>query len=108
MPGRSNRIPIRISPHPIGPKLLRLAANAGSGRNSALSGDPAQEYFSDGLTEELICALSRIASLRVISRTSVMTYKGSGKSLPVIAKELSVDAIVEGSVARSDQRVRIT
>jgi TolB-like protein/Flp pilus assembly protein TadD len=73
-----------------------------------LSGDSTQEYFSDGLTEELICALARIASLRVISRTSVMPYKGSQKSLPVIAKELSVDAIVEGSVARSDQKIRIT
>jgi len=73
-----------------------------------LSGDPAQEYFSDGLTEELICAVARIASLRVISRTSVMPYKGARKSLPVIAKELRVDAIVEGTVARSDQKVRIT
>jgi TolB-like protein len=73
-----------------------------------LSGDPAQEYFSDGLTEELICAVARIASLRVISRTSVMPYKGARKSLPAIAKELRVDAIVEGTVARSDQKVRIT
>src|SRR6202140_1159672 len=73
-----------------------------------LSGDPAQEYFSDGLTEELICAVARIASLRVISRTSVMPYKGSRKSLPAIAKELCVDAVVEGSVTRSDQKVRIT
>jgi TolB-like protein/Tfp pilus assembly protein PilF len=73
-----------------------------------LSGDPAQEYFSDGLTEELICAVARISSLRVISRTSVMPYKGAGKSLPAIAKELRVDAIVEGSVARSDQKIRIT
>src|SRR3984893_11604290 len=73
-----------------------------------LSGDPAQEYFSDVLTEELICAFARISSLRVISRTSVMRYRGAGKSLPGIAKELRVDAIVEGSVARSDQKIRIT
>src|ERR1700686_1199673 len=73
-----------------------------------LSGDSTQEYFSDGLTEELICAVARIASLRVISRTSVMPYKGSRKSLPAIAKELCVDAVVEGSVTRSDQKVRIT
>src|ERR1700730_6318050 len=73
-----------------------------------LSGDPAQEYFSDGLTEELICAVARIASLRVISRTSVKPYKGALKSLPVIAKELRVDAIVEGTVVRSEQKVRIT
>jgi hypothetical protein len=55
-----------------------------------LSGDSSQEYFSDGLTEELICAVARIGSLRVISRTSVMPYKASEKSLPAIAKELSV------------------
>ena len=73
-----------------------------------LSGDPAQDYFSDGLTEELICSIARIASLRVISRTSVTSYKGSPKSLPAIAEELRVDAVVEGSVARSDQKVRIT
>jgi TolB-like protein/Tfp pilus assembly protein PilF len=73
-----------------------------------LSGDPAQEYFSDGMTEELICVLARIGSLRVISRTSVMRYKGTRKSLPAIARELGVDAVVEGSVARSEQKVRIT
>ncbi len=73
-----------------------------------LSGDPTQEYFADGLTEELICAVARIGSLRVISRTSVATYKGSKKSLPQIAKELGVDAVVEGSFARSDYRIRIT
>jgi TolB-like protein/Flp pilus assembly protein TadD len=72
------------------------------------SGDPAQEYFSDGMTEELICAVSRIGSLRVISRTSVMRYKGTRKSLPAIARELCVDAVVEGSVGRSGSQVRIT
>src|SRR5450755_1165323 len=72
------------------------------------SGDPAQEYFSDGMTEELITAISRISSLRVISRTSAMMYKGARKSLPEIAKELHVDAVVEGSVARSGDKVRIT
>jgi TolB-like protein/Flp pilus assembly protein TadD len=73
-----------------------------------LSGDPGQEYFSDGMTEELICAVARIDSLRVISRTSVMPYRGARKPLPAIAKELNVDAIVEGSVARSGEKVRIT
>jgi TolB-like protein/Tfp pilus assembly protein PilF len=72
------------------------------------SGDPAQDYFSDGMTEELISAISKISTLRVISRTSVMRYKGTRKSLPAIAKELRVDAVVEGSVARSDQKIRIT
>ena len=73
-----------------------------------LSGDPGQEYFSDGMTEELITELSRINGMRVISRTSVMRYKNSDKSLPEIARQLGVDAIVEGSVLRSGNRVRIT
>jgi len=73
-----------------------------------LSDDPAEEYFSDGMTEELICAIARIDSLRVISRTSAMLYKRSRKPLPDIAKELGVDAILEGTVARSRERVRIT
>jgi len=73
-----------------------------------LSDDPAEEYFSDGMTEELICAIARIDSLRVISRTSAMQYKRSRKPLPEIAKELGVDAILEGTVARSGQKVRIT
>lgn len=74
-----------------------------------LSGDPAQEYFSDGMTDELIGELARIRTLRVTSRTSAMRYKARGrKSLPEIARELGVDAIVEGSVAQAGGRVRIT
>ena len=73
-----------------------------------LSGDPAQEYFSDGLTEELICAISRIPSLRVISRTSAMSLKEARKPLAEIARELAVDAVVEGTVSRSGDRVRVT
>ena len=74
-----------------------------------LSGDPAQEYFSDGMTDELIGEIARIGSLRVISRTSVMRYKGGArKSLPEIARELNVDAILEGTVVQSGGRVRIT
>ena len=74
-----------------------------------LSGDPDQEYFSDGMTDELIGGLARISSLRVTSRTSIMQFKGErARSLPSIARELKVDAIVEGTVARSGQRVRIT
>jgi TolB-like protein/DNA-binding winged helix-turn-helix (wHTH) protein/cytochrome c-type biogenesis protein CcmH/NrfG len=73
-----------------------------------LSGDPAQEYFSDGMTDELISEIAQITSLRVISRTSIMRYKGGArKSLPEIARELHVDAILEGTVAQSGQRVRI-
>jgi len=73
-----------------------------------LSGDPAQEYFADAMTEELITELSRISALKVISRTSVMRYRKTDKSLPEIARELGVDGIVEGSVLRSGDRVRIT
>src|SRR5262249_7959299 len=72
-----------------------------------LSGDPKQEYFADGMTEELITQLSQIGSLRIVSRTSVMQYKGTKKPVPQIAKELSIDAVVEGSVARSGNRVTI-
>ncbi len=73
-----------------------------------LSGDPEQEFFADGMTDELIGELARIRSLRVISRTSAMLYKGRAKKpLREIARELQVDAIVEGSVAQSGGRVRI-
>jgi TolB-like protein/DNA-binding winged helix-turn-helix (wHTH) protein/Flp pilus assembly protein TadD len=74
-----------------------------------LSGDPAQDFLADGMTDELIGELAKIRSLRVISRTSVMRYKGPAKKpLPQIARELHVDAIVEGSVARDGAKVRIT
>src|SRR6266478_4548783 len=73
-----------------------------------LSGDPSQEYFADGMTEQLITDLAKVSALRVISRTSVMRYKSTKKGLPEIAKELNVEAIVEGSVMRSGNRVRIT
>jgi TolB-like protein/DNA-binding winged helix-turn-helix (wHTH) protein/Tfp pilus assembly protein PilF len=72
-----------------------------------LSGDPSQDYFADGMTDELITNLGQIGSLRVISRTSVMRYRGVHKSLPQIARELNVDAIVEGTVVRSGGQVRI-
>jgi TolB-like protein/DNA-binding winged helix-turn-helix (wHTH) protein/Flp pilus assembly protein TadD len=73
-----------------------------------LSGDAGQEYFADGMTDELITRLGQISTLRVISRTSVMTYKGMRKPMPQIASELNVEAVVEGSVLRSGDRVRIT
>ncbi len=73
-----------------------------------LSGDPSQDYFADGMTEELITELARIQSLRVISHTSVMDYKGTKKHLPEIARELGVDAILEGSVIRESDNVRVT
>ena len=73
-----------------------------------LSGDPTQEYFADGMTEELITELAELGSVRVISRTSVMQYKGAQKPLRQIANELGVDAILEGSVQRSGKHVRVT
>jgi len=73
-----------------------------------LSGDATQDYFADGMTEELTTNLAKIRALRVISRTSVMRYKGTKKSLPEIARELNVDGVIEGSVQRSGDRVRIT
>jgi len=72
-----------------------------------LSGDSAQEYFVDGMTDALIGDLAKIGALRVISRTSAMHYKGTNKSLPEIAKELNVDAVVEGTVQRSGDRVHV-
>ena len=73
-----------------------------------VSRDPAQEYFADGMTEALISELARLKALRVISRTSAMKYKGVQKALPEIARELSVDAILEGSALLVGKRVRVT
>jgi TolB-like protein/DNA-binding winged helix-turn-helix (wHTH) protein/Tfp pilus assembly protein PilF len=74
----------------------------------SLSSDASQDYFADGMTDELISNLGQISALRVISRTSVMGYKHARKSLPQIARELNVDAVVEGTVLRSGEQVRIT
>jgi TolB-like protein/DNA-binding winged helix-turn-helix (wHTH) protein/Tfp pilus assembly protein PilF len=73
-----------------------------------LSGDASQEYFADGMTDQLIATLGQISALRVISRTSVMGYKGARKPLPQIARELNVDAVIEGTITRAGGRVRIT
>ncbi|HVP55288.1 MAG TPA: winged helix-turn-helix domain-containing protein [Candidatus Eisenbacteria bacterium] len=73
-----------------------------------LSQDPEQQYFTDGLTDALITDLGKVAGLRVISRTSVMAYKRTSKPLPQIARELDVDAVVEGTVLRSGNRIRVT
>src|SRR6202167_2089179 len=95
--------------------LFRFRSHAPTGIHSLvvlpldnLSGEASQDYFADGMTDELITDLAQISALRVISRTSVMVYKGARKPLPQIARELSVDAVVEGTVLRSDNRVRIT
>jgi len=73
-----------------------------------LTGDVAQEYFVDGMTDALITRLAQIGALRVISRMSAMYYKGTHKKLPEIARELNVDAVVEGTVARSGSHVRVS
>jgi eukaryotic-like serine/threonine-protein kinase len=94
----------------------RLSGAAPAGRLQSIavlplqnfSHDAEQEYFADGMTEELITNLAQIRSLRVISRTSVMGYKGTKKRVPEIGGELNVDTVLEGSVQRSGQRVRIT
>ena len=94
----------------------RLPGRAGAPRIQSLAvlplenlmGDPQQDYFVDGMTEELIADLSQVSALRVISRTSVMQYKGTKKSMPEIARELKVDGVIEGSVLRSGDQVRIT
>lgn len=73
-----------------------------------MSGDPAQDYFSDGITEEIIAKLSQLKELRVISRTSVLPYKGKGKNIREIARELACNIVLEGSVRKDGNRVRIT
>jgi TolB-like protein/DNA-binding winged helix-turn-helix (wHTH) protein/Flp pilus assembly protein TadD len=96
-------------------RLLRSRGHAPTGIRSLavlplenLSADASQSYFADGMTDELITDLAQISALRVISRTSVMVYKGARKPLPQIARELNVDAVVEGTVLRSGDQVRIT
>jgi serine/threonine protein kinase/tetratricopeptide (TPR) repeat protein len=97
------RAPVLAPPPTAGP-IRRLAVLP----MENVSGDPEQEYFADGMTEALIADLAKIHSLRVISRTSSMRYKRSGKPLPQIARELGVDAVLEGSVLSSEGKVRIT
>ena len=89
-----------LRPHPIESIVVLPLAS--------LSADPNQQFFPDGVTDELITNLAQIGSLRVISHTSAMAYAGTHKSAPQIARELGVDALVEGSVVRSGDRVRIT
>ena len=99
--------PNSLQPHTGGPDPTHIRALAILPL-ADLSGDPAQDYFADGMTEALITSLAKIEKLRVISRTSAMQYKGARKSLPRIARELNVDAVLEGSVLRAGERIRIT
>lgn len=93
------RVSLQSSPHITSLVVLPL---------TNLSGDPSQDYFADGMTDELTTDLARISSLKVISETSAMRYRGKRPPLRQIAQELDVDAVIEGSVARSGDQVRIT
>jgi len=73
-----------------------------------LSSDGGQDFFADGMTEELTTDLGKIAALRVISRTSAAQYRGTHKPLQQVARELNVDALIEGTLTRSGNRLRIT
>ncbi len=94
----------RLLPGPAPPRIASIAVLP----LENLSHDPEQEYFADGMTEELITTLGKISALRVISRTSVMRYKRTSKPVPQIGRELNVDAVIEGTLLRSGGRVRIT
>ncbi len=94
----------RLLGKPAAPKIESLAVLP----LENLSRDPEQDYFADGMTEALITELSKISALKVISRTSAMQYKGAKKPMPQIARELDVDGLVEGSVQREGDQVRIT
>ena len=98
--GWRERLLGRVSPAPIRSLAVLPLVN--------LSADPLQAYFADGMTEELINAFSRMSALRVISRSSVIKYKSVQKPLAEIARELNVDVVVEGTVLRTDGRVRIS
>jgi TolB-like protein/DNA-binding winged helix-turn-helix (wHTH) protein/Flp pilus assembly protein TadD len=97
----SGRFRARTHPPPVIRSLAVLPLES-------LSADASEDYFADGITDELITDLAQISALRVISRTSVMAYKRARKPLPQIARELNVDAVVEGTVLRSGNQVRIT
>ncbi len=104
---------LALGPHPLAARFLHRDSRVAIGSIAVLplqnlSGDPGQEYFADGMTDELTTELAHISNLRVVSRTSVMAYKGSRSPLPEIARQLNVDAIVEGSIVRSGNRIRIT
>jgi TolB-like protein/Tfp pilus assembly protein PilF len=98
---RSAEAPVPAPPRAAPPILAVLPM-------ANLSGDPGQEYFADGFTDELVTDLAQIRALRVISRTSTLPYKGSRKPLPQIARELHARYVLEGSVVREGARVRVT
>ena len=90
--------------HPAAPKITSLAVLP----LDNLSGDPAQNYFADGMTDELTTMLAKNSTLRIVSRTSAMQYKGAHRPLPEIARELGVDGVLEGSIVRAGDKVHMT
>jgi TolB-like protein/DNA-binding winged helix-turn-helix (wHTH) protein len=104
---------LTLGPHPLADRLLRrnplpTITSVAVLPLDNLSGDPSQEYFADGMTDELITMLAKNSALRITSRTSVMQYKAAHRPLPEIARALGVDGILEGSVSRSSDRVHLT
>lgn len=103
---------LALGPHPLAARLLHRSPTVISSLAviplDNLSGDPNQEYFADGMTDELITMLAKDSTLRITSRTSVMQYKGARKPLPEVARALNVDGILEGSVSRIGDHVHLT
>ena len=103
---------VTLAAHPLGERLLHrnqqpVISSLAVLPLENLSGDPSQDYFADGMTDELITMLAKESSLRVVSRTSVMQYRGARRPLPEIARALHADAILEGSVSRSGDQVHM-
>jgi TolB-like protein/DNA-binding winged helix-turn-helix (wHTH) protein len=104
---------LTLGPHPLAARFLDRDTHAAIASLAVLplnnlSGDPNEEYFADGMTDELTTMLAKDSTLRIVSRTSAMQFKDAHRSLPEIARALNVDAILEGSISRSRQQVHMT
>jgi len=104
---------LTLGPHPLAARFLDRNTHAAIASLAVLpldnlSGDPNEEYFADGMTDELTTMLAKDSTLRIVSRTSAMQFKGAHRSLPEIARALNVDAILEGSISRSSNQVHMT
>jgi TolB-like protein/DNA-binding winged helix-turn-helix (wHTH) protein len=104
---------LALGPHQLAARFLERDTHAAIASLAVLplanlSGDPNEEYFADGMTDELITMLTKDSTLRIVSRTSAMQFKNAHRSLPEIARALNVDAILEGSISRSNQQVHMT
>ncbi len=104
---------LTLGPHPLAARFLDPNTHAAIASLAVLplnnlSGDPNEEYFADGMTDELTTMLAKDSNLRIVSRTSAMQFKGAHRSLPEIARALNVDAILEGSISRSGNQVHMT